>query len=135
MEKQVSMISSSVFMLIVVSVTCSAVAQILLKYGMARPITQQALAGGDYWLIMRSIAGDLSIVGGFMIYALGAVIWLMVLARLDVSVAYPFVALGFLMTMALGCMMFGEPLTLRKVLGTLVVGLGVYLVATTSPTS
>ncbi len=67
--------------------------------------------------------------GGLFLYGLSAVVWLFVLARLDVSVAYPFVALGFLVTMALGCLLFGEAFTVRKVLGTLIVMLGVYLVA------
>jgi multidrug transporter EmrE-like cation transporter len=121
----------SVFAMIVFSVSCSAIAQILLKYGMAHPAMQQALAGGDYWVIARSIGTDAPILGGFLLYGLGAVIWLFVLAKLDVSIAYPFVALGFLLTMALGCLVFGEALTVRKVMGTLVVAFGIYLVATT----
>jgi drug/metabolite transporter (DMT)-like permease len=130
MAKAASMTSWTVLMMIVFSVSCSAIAQILLKNGMAQPATQHALAGGDFWLVTRSIGADPSILSGFMLYGLGAVIWLFVLARLDVSVAYPFVALGFLMTMTLGCLLFGEALTLRKVMGTLIVALGVYLVAT-----
>jgi multidrug transporter EmrE-like cation transporter len=57
------------------------------------------------------------------------VVWLFVLARLDVSIAYPFVSLGFIVTMSLGCLLFGEPFTVRKMIGTIVVMLGVYLVA------
>lgn len=125
------MTSWSVFAMIVFSVSCSAVAQILLKYGMAHPAMQQALTGSDYWSIARSIGTDPSILAGFVLYGLGAVIWLFVLARLDVSVAYPFVALGFLLTMVLGCLIFGEALTVRKIFGTLIVAFGIYLVATT----
>lgn len=124
------MTSWSVFAMILFSVSCSALAQILLKYGMAHPAMQQALSDGDVWHIARSIATDLSILGGFFLYGLGAVIWLFVLAKLDVSLAYPFVAIGFLLTMALGCLLFGEPLTARKVMGTLIVAGGIYLVAT-----
>lgn len=124
------MTSWSVFAMILFSVSCSALAQILLKYGMAHPAMQQALSDGDVWHITRSIATDLSILGGFFLYGLGAVIWLFVLAKLDVSLAYPFVAIGFLLTMALGCLLFGEPLTARKVMGTLIVAGGIYLVAT-----
>lgn len=120
----------SVLLMILFSVSCSALAQILLKYGMAQPATQQALSSGDVWLITRLIGTDLSILGGFFLYGFGAVIWLFVLAKLDVSVAYPFVAIGFILTMALGCLVFGEVLTLRKVMGTLIVAIGIYLVAT-----
>ena len=53
-----------------------------------------------------------------------------VLARVPVSMAYAFVALGFLLTTALGCLVLGEVLTLRRVMGTLLVAAGVWLVAT-----
>lgn len=131
MIERPAMTTWSIFAMILFSVSCSAIAQILLKYGMANPTMQQALGGGDYWLVVRSIVSDAPILGGFFLYALGAVIWLFVLAKLDVSVAYPFVALGFILTMVLGCLVFGEPLTVRKVMGTLIVAFGIYLVATT----
>lgn len=123
------MLTVPVFLMILFSVSCSAFAQILLKNGMAQPVMQEILAGGSWWSIVRSIATDLSIWGGLFLYGLSALIWLFVLARLDVSVAYTFVALGFLITMALGCLVFGEAFTVRKVLGTLIVAVGVYLVA------
>jgi drug/metabolite transporter (DMT)-like permease len=123
------MLTMPVFLMILFSVSCSAFAQILLKHGMAQPGMQQVLADGHWWSIMQSIATDPSIWSGLFLYGLSALIWLFVLARLDVSVAYTFVALGFLITMALGCLIFGEAFTLRKVLGTLVVAVGVYLVA------
>lgn len=131
MIERKAMMTWSVFTMIVFSVSCSAFAQILLKYGMAHPAMQQALNGGDVWLIARTILSDMPILAGFLLYGLGAVIWLFVLARLDVSVAYPFVALGFILTMVLGCLVFGEVLTLRKIIGTLIVASGIYLVATT----
>lgn len=130
MSERNAMTTWSVFAMILFSVSCSAVAQILLKYGMANPAMQQALTGGNHWIVARAIVTDLPILGGFFLYGLGAVIWLFVLARLDVSIAYPFVALGFLMTMALGCLVFGETLTLQKIMGTAIVGVGIYLVAT-----
>ncbi len=125
------MLTMPVFLMILFSVSCSAFAQILLKHGMAQPGMQQVLSDGDSWSIARSIATDISIWGGLFLYGLSALIWLFVLARLDVSVAYTFVALGFLITMALGCLIFGEAFTLRKVLGTLIVAVGIYLVAAT----
>lgn len=123
------MLTISVFLMILFSVSCSAFAQILLKHGMVQPGIQQVLADGDSWRIAQSIATNMSIWGGLFLYGLSALIWLFVLARLDVSVAYTFVALGFLITMALGCLIFGEAFTLRKVLGTLIVAIGIYLVA------
>ena len=41
-------------------------------------------------------------VAGLALYGLGAMVWLYVLARLPLSAAYPFVGLGFILTMVLG---------------------------------
>lgn len=128
-QKGTLMITAPILAMVLLSVACSALAQLSLKHGMSQPVTQQALAAGDWLVTVWAIASNLFVLGGLFLYGFGAVVWLFVLARLDVSVAYPFVALGFLITLAMGCLLFGEALTLSKVAGTLLVALGVYLVA------
>jgi drug/metabolite transporter (DMT)-like permease len=116
--------------MIIGSVSLSACAQILLRHGMSSPGVQAALAaGGGPLPVVLAIAGSLGVWAGLALYGLGAMVWLFVLARVEVSVAYAFVALGFLLTMALGCALLGEALTLRKIAGTALVALGVWLVA------
>lgn len=69
------------------------------------------------------------VVGGLALYALGAIVWLFVLAKVDVSFAYPFVGLGFILTMLLGWWWLNEPVDLTRVVGTLLVASGVFLVS------
>jgi multidrug transporter EmrE-like cation transporter len=123
------MITWSIFALVLFSVGCSALAQISLKHGMAQPSVQAALASGSVQPILYAIIGNPFVLGGLFVYGLSAVVWLFVLARIDVSIAYPFVSLGFVVTMVLGCLLFDEVFTVRKLLGTLVVMAGVWLVA------
>ena len=125
--------TSLVFALIVVSVSLSALAQMSLKAGMA------AVAGAAGSGLAPGVAGGLAsvlaaltqpyVLLGLGLYGLGAFVWLLVLARLDVSLAYPFVALGFIVVMVLGALWFGEPITPTKLAGTALVGLGVWLIA------
>jgi multidrug transporter EmrE-like cation transporter len=122
-------ITWSIFALVLFSVGCSALAQISLKHGMAQPSVQIALTNGGLQPILYAVVANPFVLGGLFVYGLSAVVWLFVLARIDVSVAYPFVSLGFVVTMVLGCLLFGEAFTIRKILGTLVVMAGVYLVA------
>jgi multidrug transporter EmrE-like cation transporter len=116
--------------LILAGVACSAVAQVALKHGMSRELVQSALAAGDLREIAFAVAGSPGVWGGLIVYGISALLWLFVLARVDVSVAYAFVSLGFLLVMALGAALFGEPITWRKLLGTVLVASGVWLVAT-----
>ena len=101
----------------------------ILKHGMSVQAVQAVLAGGRTAAIALAVASSPTVWVGLFLYAFSALVWLFVLARVDVSVAYAFVALGFLLTMALGFLLLGEPLTLQKVAGTLLVVLGVWLVA------
>jgi multidrug transporter EmrE-like cation transporter len=128
-EVPVRVITLQMLALILFSVGCSAIGQISLKYGMAQPSVQTALAAGGAVPIGTAIVVNPYVVGGLFLYGFSAVVWLFVLARLDLSVAYSFVSLGFVLTMSLACLLFGEPFTLRKALGTIVVMFGVYLVA------
>jgi drug/metabolite transporter (DMT)-like permease len=125
--------SPTVLLLILASVSLSALAQISLKAGMtaARTGTPDAGATASPGDLLLAAASQPGVLGGLLLYALGTVVWLLVLSRLDVSVAYPFVALGFLMVMGLGAWCFGEPITAGKLAGTLLVGAGVYLLART----
>lgn len=114
--------------LIAFSVACSALAQVALRYGM-RGAAMQAAMGLGALATIRAVLLSLPVVGGLTLYAVSAASWLFVLARLEVSVAYAFVALGFLLTMAFGCLLLGEPFTARKLFGTVAVVFGLWLVA------
>lgn len=116
--------------LILFSVTCSSLAQLLLKAGMARSAAAGASAADVGWQDTLAYALTSPIVlGGLALYAFGALIWLLVLARADVSFAYPFVGLGFILTLLFGRFVLGEPVSLGRVMGTLLVTAGVVLVA------
>lgn len=118
----------SVLGLILLSVTLSAVAQIVLKQGMTAPATREAMAAGGMHAV-TTIVTNLYVIGGLTLYGLGMVFWLGVLSRVDVSQAYPFVGLGFLLTMAFGVLLLGEPFSIGRAAGTLLVLAGVLLVA------
>lgn len=111
--------------LIIASVAISAVAQLCLKYGMSNGEVQAALTDAIPLEIARAIGMNVFVVSGLTLYALGAVLWLGVLARIDLSLAYPFVALGFIFTMVLSVLFLGEHITAPRLIGTVIIGFGV----------
>ncbi len=115
--------------LIIISVLISAVAQISLKFGMSSARVATALSDGSHWHTTLTIATTPAVITGLALYVSGAMLWLLVLARIDVSQAYPFVGLGFLVTMALGILVLGETLSASRIAGTLLVATGILLVA------
>ncbi len=121
--------NSVLLALILFSVSCSAIAQIFLKLGMSQPAVLKELATGDHLMLAASIIGNGWVLGGLALYFFGAAVWLFVLARVDVSFAYPFVGLGFIVTLLLGRIVMGDVVTLTRVIGTVLVSTGVLLIA------
>jgi len=113
------------------SVTLSAIAQFLLKLGMSSVTVQQALGQSHPLQAAWVVATNFQVIAGLGLYALGAILWLLVLARVDLSFAYPFVGVGFILTMILGWWVLGEPLGSARLVGTLLVVAGVLLVSRT----
>ena len=122
--------SRLIFTLILISVSCSACAQMLLKRGMVDEGIQRALHTMNLPALATGVAFNPWVLGGLMLYFGGAVVWLGVLARVDVSTAYPFVALGLIVTVVLGGLVFNEQISAWKIVGSCIVALGVYIVGT-----
>jgi drug/metabolite transporter (DMT)-like permease len=120
--------SKSVLALILVSVAMSALAQIVLKAGMSSPAVLTALAGTDRWHAVWTVGLNAKVLFGLFIYFASALVWLLVLSRVEVSLAYPFVALGFILTMVLGWLVHGDTLGAQRVAGTLLIAAGAVMV-------
>lgn len=113
-------------LLIIISVGLSAGAQVALKSGAdkVRALAHHGI-GDELW----AMAQNPLIWTGLMLYGFGAMIWLFVLGRAPLSLAYPFVGLGFIMTMAAGALFFNESLSIERISGTLLIIMGCILVA------
>lgn len=111
--------------LILLSVGLSAIAQIAMKAGVSGASAPSASSVLGSYMSMLTAP---KVLLGLACYGLGALIWLRVLSMMDVSQAYPFVAVGFVLTMALGFMLLGETPHLTRLLGAGFILVGVWLV-------
>lgn len=120
--------TSMSFLLIVLSVFLSVVAQIFLKHGMSHPNIHTSFESGISPGLF-AILTNISVLAGLLAYVSSAAVWLGVLAKVEVSKAYPFVGLGFIGTMLFGYFFLHEPLTTTKIIGTLLILVGVLFVS------
>ncbi|EGJ09163.1 EamA family transporter [Rubrivivax benzoatilyticus] len=111
----------------IVSIALSVAAQFSLKAGMSGDGVRAALALPYTFRTLFDVLTDKYVFGGFLIYGLGAVVWLGVLSKWDVSKAYPLVGLGFVFTVAIGFLV-GEQVTIPRVIGVVLICAGVFLV-------
>ena len=116
------------FAIALLSVALSVAAQFALKAGMSDQGMRDALAPPYSLGNVASVIANKYVLGGFLLYGLGAVIWLGVLSKWDVSKAYPLVGLGFALTVVVG-LMLGEQVSLLRAGGVALICAGVFLVA------
>lgn len=110
-------------MVLLVAVCLGAAGQILLKTG----VNQLNGAAGPF-AVLRGIFTPY-VLAGFFCYGCSSVLYLLALSRLDLSYAYPFVALGFVIVTLLSWYLLNETLPLLRVVGLVLILAGVLTVA------
>lgn len=119
------------FALILTGVLLNAVAQLLLKAG-AGSLAGVELRAGNAVLIATRLLSSAPILAGLGCYVLSVVVWILALARVEVSVAYPMLSIGYAVNALAAWWLFGENLSGARLAGIGVILLGVWLVARTS---
>ena len=62
-------------------------------------------------------------------YAVSILLWMAVLSKVEVSFAYPFLSIGYVVAAIVGYMAFGEHLSAERIAGIIVICIGVYLIS------
>jgi multidrug transporter EmrE-like cation transporter len=106
------------------SVVSGAIGQLVLKAGMKELGPLQLSAE----TLVRMATNPLVIVG-IAIFAVSTVLWLLALMKADLSFAFPFLSLTYIVVLFGGTVLFHEEVTLARVIGFAVIVIGVWIVA------
>jgi|SRR5882724_3635980 len=120
--------SSLTVALLLVCVALNTIAQILLKAGV-KTLGTLDLGITQLWRTVWALFLERHIFAGLVCYVASVIVWLAVLSRTEVSIAYPMSSLGFVATAITAWLLFNEPLTPTRIAGILVIVAGVFLVA------
>jgi drug/metabolite transporter (DMT)-like permease len=72
---------------------------------------------------------DPFMVVGFLFTVLAWALWMVSIAKFPLTYAYPFMGLNFVGLMVLGYLVLGEPITSTTLMGTLLITVGVGVIA------
>lgn len=115
--------------LVLSGVMLNAFAQLLLKAG-ARSVGHFSFnQAGELWNAGLKLATSLPIIGGLTCYVVSVVVWIMALSRVEVSIAYPMLSIGYVVNAGLAWWLFNEAVSPMRLAGIGVIIIGVYLVA------
>lgn len=117
-------------LILLVAVALAATAQLVLKHGMveAQSVSRES---GHSLLFVAAVSPW--IIGGLLIFAASAVAWLLTLAYVPLSVAYPFNAVGYVAILTASTLLLHERTNPWMWLGTVLVGAGLVIVVLMAP--
>jgi multidrug transporter EmrE-like cation transporter len=121
--------NAATFSLVIFSVSLNAVAQVVLRKAMTGPAP---LPAGDVVALGLALAGNLWLWAGMLCYAASIGLWLVVLSRVEVTVAYPMLSIGYVIAAVLGFVFLGENVGAERLAGIALIGAGVMLMARTA---
>lgn len=116
------------FPLLMAGVLLNAAAQLLLKAGV-NSVGLFEFSRSNLLPVGWKLATEPHIVGGLACYVISVVVWIMALSRVEVSVAYPMLSVGYIVNAVAAWYLFGEALGPMRMAGIGVIILGVYIVA------
>jgi len=114
--------------LILFTVLTNFLSQIMLKKGMTE-INLGSLSAGNIFSAVPAILFNIFVVGGLLMMVVSMASHLLVLSKVDISFAYPFLGLSFVLITLWGHYVLAEPLNFYKIAGVAFIVCGVALVA------
>jgi len=116
--------------LLLFAVVSAATGQVMLKHGMQIASARAADSGGS--LALRAATSPWVLLG-LVVFGVSAVTWLAALARVPLSVAYPFNALGYIVILTASVVLLHERANVLTWVGSLMVVSGLLIVVLTKP--
>jgi len=111
-----------VYVLLLINISLLVTGQVLWK---------MAVTGIEQWSISTAIGVIFSplFIGGASLYVIATGLWLVILSKLPLSVAYPSQSIGYVFGAILALFIFRETISITQWGGMAVIIFGVYLVA------
>ncbi|MFH1428895.1 MAG: hypothetical protein ABIH39_04030 [Candidatus Margulisiibacteriota bacterium] len=114
--------------MVLVPILIGVVGQLFLKHGMMQ-IGTFAITTTALLATFIKVITNISVMFGFFLYGMSALLWLIVLSRMDLSFAYPLLSVGYILVLIFSWLFFKETVSIVRWSGVLVICFGVYLIS------
>jgi len=116
------------FALVMTGVLLNAIAQLALKAS----VSDTGIINLDpqsMWASAGSLITNIWLWLGLICYAISVVVWILALSRVDVSIAYPMLSIGYVVNAVAAWQLFDEPMVPGRIIGIGIIIIGVYVLA------
>lgn len=116
------------FILIVTGVMLNVAAQLLIKTG-TNAVGYFEYSRENILPIGWKLVTEPHIIGALTCYVVGVVVWILALSRVQVSIAYPLLSLGYIVNAVAAYYLFDEAITPAKLIGMGIIIVGVVVIS------
>ncbi|MGI5076288.1 SMR family transporter [Treponema maltophilum] len=112
--------------IILVSVLLNSAAQIFIRKGMLQigEMTIRSMISN-----IGTLLTNIWLWIAMLCYAVSVLLWMSILSKVQVSFAYPFLSVGYIISAVIGYFFFNESLSLIRIVGLAVICIGVILIS------
>ena len=114
--------------LILTGVMLNAIAQLALKASV-KEMGAIGLNAGSLLQSFLRLSWEPFLWLGLICYGISVIVWILALSRVDVSIAYPMLSLGYVVNAIAAWQLFGEVMNPGRIVGIGIILIGVYVLA------
>lgn len=126
-RKKLSLLSS--MLLILLSISIAVTGQLLLKIGIDRIGVNGIGSMKALISLFSGIIRSPMVLTGLFLYFISAAIWLVILSTVDLSFAYPFIGLSYVLVLVLSRFILKEEVNPLRWAGALIITVGVVIIS------
>lgn len=116
------------YLYIFLTIVLTTYGQLVLKWRMnSFGSVPDSLSGFVTYLVNALL--DFFVVSAFVAAFLASLTWMAAISKIELSIAYPFTSLGFVLVLVLSVLLLGESLSISKFLGTSLIIAGVIILS------
>ena len=114
--------------LVLISVFLNAIAQLFIKSG-TNALGSLRLGNDGIFSTVLRVGLEPHIIGGLVCCVFSVAIWIVALSKIPVSIAYPMLSIGYVVNIFAAWILFGEVISIQKIIGVSIIIVGVFFVA------
>lgn len=112
------------YLLIFVTILAATLSQIIIKYGQSTLYFPKSWALKEIFLMVIKNLFNPYVVSSIFVFLIGALAWVLVIQKIKLSVAYPFMSLSYVLIFLASYFLFRESINIYQVIGMLLLVTG-----------
>jgi multidrug transporter EmrE-like cation transporter len=115
-------------LLILLSILIAIGGQVLLKVGMNQISSAEIISLNGAKSFFLAVLKSPKVMTGLFLYGLSAIVWLIILSRVDLSFAYPMIGISYIFMLVISKFLLNEHVSPLRWIGAVVISIGVVII-------